>query len=51
MIDAECADGIYFRGERQDLEEMLGNLIDNGCKWAQEPGAGALRKDRRRGWS
>jgi signal transduction histidine kinase len=34
-IDAECDDGIYFRGERQDLEEMLGNLIDNGCKWAK----------------
>jgi signal transduction histidine kinase len=35
VIDAECDDGIYFRGERQDLEEMLGNLIDNGCKWAR----------------
>jgi signal transduction histidine kinase len=33
-IDAQCDDGIYFRGERQDLEEMLGNLIDNACKWA-----------------
>jgi signal transduction histidine kinase len=35
VIDAECSDEIYFRGERQDLEEMMGNLIDNGCKWAR----------------
>jgi signal transduction histidine kinase len=35
VIDAECDENFYFRGERQDLEEMLGNLIDNACKWAR----------------
>jgi signal transduction histidine kinase len=33
-VDVACGDELYFRGERQDLEEMLGNLIDNACKWA-----------------
>jgi len=35
VIDAECDENFYFRGERQDLEEMLGNLMDNACKWAK----------------
>lgn len=26
--------GLYFKGDAQDLEEMLGNLMDNACKWA-----------------
>jgi signal transduction histidine kinase len=34
-ITVHCPDGIYFRGERQDLEEMAGNLMDNACKWAR----------------
>jgi signal transduction histidine kinase len=34
-IDIEAPQEVKFQGERQDLEEMLGNLVDNACKWAQ----------------
>ena len=34
-IDVEVAPGLAFRGEREDFEEMAGNLVDNACKWAQ----------------
>ena len=28
-------ESLSFRGEAQDLQEMLGNLLDNACKWAK----------------
>jgi signal transduction histidine kinase len=34
-IAIECVPGVKFQGEKQDLEEMLGNLMDNACKWAK----------------
>ncbi len=34
-IVIDCAEAIRFQGEKQDLEEMLGNLADNACKWSR----------------
>jgi signal transduction histidine kinase len=34
-IEIHAPEEARFRGERQDLEEMVGNLVDNACKWGQ----------------
>lgn len=33
-IAVDVPDADTFPGQRDDLEEMLGNLMDNACKWA-----------------
>ena len=38
----DCPSGARFQGERQDLEEMLGNLLDNASKWARSQGQPAV---------
>ena len=34
-IDVEAPTPVRFKGEQPDLEEMVGNLVDNACKWAR----------------
>jgi signal transduction histidine kinase len=36
---------LCFRGEEQDLQEMLGNLLDNACKWARRRVRVTARRD------
>ena len=33
-FEMQVPDGLRFRGERQDFDDLVGNLIDNAAKWA-----------------
>ena len=35
VIDWRAPDELMFRGERQDLQEMVGNLLENACIWGE----------------
>lgn len=35
IISSEVDPSHMFKGRREDLDEMLGNLLDNACKWAK----------------
>lgn len=43
--DAHQQATLAFHGEQQDLQEMLGNLLDNACKWAGRRVEVGLRRD------
>lgn len=34
-VDVEASHEHYVQSQREDLDEMLGNLVDNACKWAK----------------
>jgi two-component system sensor histidine kinase PhoQ len=48
VIETDISSGMQFRGDTGDLLEIVGNLLDNACKWCQSrvrltarPAAGA----------
>lgn len=42
-VRSRVVEKLLFRGERQDLEEMVGNLLDNAFKWTSSKVSVTLR--------
>jgi signal transduction histidine kinase len=34
-VDWRAPDDLFFHGERQDLQELAGNVMENACKWCK----------------
>ncbi|MFI4935333.1 MAG: ATP-binding protein [Caulobacterales bacterium] len=35
VVDWRAPDDLFFLGERQDLQELAGNVLENACKWCK----------------
>jgi len=47
-FEVSLSEKCHFRGDSQDLEDMIGNLLDNACKWARSKvGLRCVCRDRR----
>jgi signal transduction histidine kinase len=44
-IEIAAMPGLKFQGEKQDFEEMVGNLLDNACKWARSKVKASAERD------
>jgi signal transduction histidine kinase len=47
-VELDVAPELAFAGDAEDLSELLGNLVDNGCKWGRTRVEVAARREGRR---